>query len=312
MKKKVPAGPSAPPAGGEEVQQVLYPYGVGIDTHSRFIQVCVLKVSPNGTDAKSVTRVEAEFKTDWQSLLEARKWVLSVLPEVTDPRRFEHPKQLAAYCGCDPSLKISAGKVTSYVRRQGNLRLHQALLYAAAGLLRQLDSPLGRWGKAIAGRHKSGGYRKACGAIARRLACMLWHVHRKAEAFSYADYHFSQQLIVPETPLEEFLPRRAVKRLTSEGIKTAARLAEAYVNGKLAGILGLGQQTLKIIHEWVLRHGRRLDGEAPPHKAADPAKVPSGKIYVLNPALTFKPKRTPKNQTDAAPRGQRPAVKDKQ
>lgn len=32
------------PAGEEaqEVQQILFPYGIGIDTHSKFIQVCVL------------------------------------------------------------------------------------------------------------------------------------------------------------------------------------------------------------------------------------------------------------------------------
>jgi hypothetical protein len=85
MKTEVPAGPSAPPAAGAEVQQILYPYGVGVDTHSRFIQACVLKVSPDGTDRKSVVRLEAEFKTDWRSLLKARDWVLSLLPEVTDP-----------------------------------------------------------------------------------------------------------------------------------------------------------------------------------------------------------------------------------
>ena len=78
------------------------------------------------------------------------------LAEITDPRRFQNAKQVAAFAGCDPSLKVSAGKVTSYVRRQGNLRLHQALLYAASGLLRRRDDPLGQWGRSIAGRNKKG------------------------------------------------------------------------------------------------------------------------------------------------------------
>ncbi len=72
MKAEVPAGPSAPPSAVEEVQQILYPYGVGVDTHCHFIQTCVLKVSPGALDQKSVTRTEAEFKTDWHSPLKAR------------------------------------------------------------------------------------------------------------------------------------------------------------------------------------------------------------------------------------------------
>jgi transposase len=79
------------------------------------------------------------------------------LAEACDPRRFQVDKQVAAFSGCDPSLKVSAGKVTSLVRRQGNQRLHQALLYAAAGLLRRPAEPLGAWGKSITGRHKKGG-----------------------------------------------------------------------------------------------------------------------------------------------------------
>ena len=35
------------------------------------------------------------------------------LARVVTPRRFRNAKALAAYCGLDPSLKISAGKVTN-------------------------------------------------------------------------------------------------------------------------------------------------------------------------------------------------------
>jgi len=48
-----------------------------------------------------------------------------------------------------------------------------ALLYAASGILRKPNDKMGQWGKSIAGRHKKGGYRKACGALARRIACGL-------------------------------------------------------------------------------------------------------------------------------------------
>jgi len=86
---------------------------------------------------------------------------LTWLAEVTDPTRFDHAKQVAAYCGCDPSLQVSAGRVTSHTRRAGNARLHQALLYATSVVLRHPQTPLGPWGRPIAGRHKSGGRRKA-------------------------------------------------------------------------------------------------------------------------------------------------------
>jgi transposase len=109
---------------------------------------------------------------------------LTWLAEVTDPRRFDDQRQVAAFCGCDPSLKVSASKVTSYTKRQGNLRLHHALSYAARSLMTQANEPLGRWGRAIAGRHKKGGHRKGTAAVGRRIGCMLWHVHRKGEMFS--------------------------------------------------------------------------------------------------------------------------------
>ena len=102
----------------------------------------------------------------------------------------------------------------------GNIRLHQALLYAAAGILRQPSEPLGQWGRSIAGRHKKGGHRKACGAIARRLACALWHVHRKGELFSYDQYQLATTILLPTVGLDTFLPARAVKILRAEKITT--------------------------------------------------------------------------------------------
>src|SRR5437867_717157 len=53
---------------------VLRPYGVGIDTHSQFIQVCVLRQAEG-----VVHRYEAEFKTDWGSLRAAQEWTLGKL-----------------------------------------------------------------------------------------------------------------------------------------------------------------------------------------------------------------------------------------
>jgi hypothetical protein len=112
------------------------------------------------------------------------------LAEVIDPRRFGNSKQLAAYCGCDPSLKVSAGKVTQHVRRKGNLRLHDALSQCATSVVSRGSSELAKWGADIAAKHPKGGFRKAAGAVARRIAVALWHVHRKGEPFSMDGYNF--------------------------------------------------------------------------------------------------------------------------
>ena len=226
---------------------------------------------------------------------------LTWLAEVADPTRFDHPKQVAAFAGCDPSLKISAGKVTSHARRTGDERLHQALLYAASGVLRLTDSPLGQWGRSIAGRHKVGGHRKACGAVARRIACALWHVHRKAEPFSYAQYTLAQRLVVPYTKLAGFLPPRIVKLLAASAITTSQQLADAFNQGQLASIHGLGDTTLKNITQWMRKFGKRQPTAAADHPTMSDAtdaehlarralKTPSGKDYPLRPALTFPPR----------------------
>ena len=61
-------------------QQILREYGVGIDCHSRFIQVCVL-VNHGG----SVTRVEREFSTDWGDICNAKAWALDQLKVLPKP-----------------------------------------------------------------------------------------------------------------------------------------------------------------------------------------------------------------------------------
>jgi transposase len=233
---------------------------------------------------------------------------LSWLAEITDPRRFANAKQVAAFCGCDPSLKVSAGKITSYVRRQGNLRLHQSLLYAATGLLRRPEDPFGQWGRSIAGRHKKGGHKKACGAIARRLACGLWEVHRRGEPFSYEKYTLAQSLTCPLTPLGVILPPRAVKSLRDAGIRNSHQLARAYAEGKLAAIAGFGDSSISLVKDWVGKYGKygkygRQEGtpdhggETTDHRAqttdhdhfpgADAPESARVKTYSLDPSLRF-------------------------
>jgi hypothetical protein len=54
--------------------QVLKPYGVGIDTHSEFIAVCVMR-----QDGDRVVKTEQQFSTEWPSLLQARGWITNTL-----------------------------------------------------------------------------------------------------------------------------------------------------------------------------------------------------------------------------------------
>ena len=212
---------------------------------------------------------------------------LAWLAEVTDPRRFENAKQVAAFAGCDPSLKVSAGKVTSYTKRQGNLRLHHALLYAAKCLMTQANEPLGRWGRAIAGRHKKGGHRKGTAAVARRIACALWHVHRKAEMFSYEQYALACAIAVPDVPIASFLPPRACKILREHKLFRTRDLAAAYAAGTLAGIHGLGTRSIALIKDWITEHGtpvRPQQLSAPPFEGA---QKKHGRAYALKPDLAY-------------------------
>ena len=64
---------------GIEVQQTKS-YGVGIDTHSKFIQVSVLVKR----DLKFF-EYRHEFPTDWQSLVNAKSWALQVISSCSDP-----------------------------------------------------------------------------------------------------------------------------------------------------------------------------------------------------------------------------------
>jgi hypothetical protein len=83
------AGPRPAPAPSPETPpadvQVLRPYGVGIDTHSRFIQVCVMYQFTPRDGPVVVRKQEAQFKTHWQKLVDAKRWVLEILGSPPDP-----------------------------------------------------------------------------------------------------------------------------------------------------------------------------------------------------------------------------------
>ena len=64
---------------GMEVQDTKA-YGVGIDCHSKFIQVSVFV-----KHSMKFYEYRREFGTDWNSLVLAKKWVLTVITSRSDP-----------------------------------------------------------------------------------------------------------------------------------------------------------------------------------------------------------------------------------
>lgn len=175
------------------------------------------------------------------------------LAEIVDPRRFSCSKQVAAYCGCDPSLKVSAGKVTDQVRRKGNARLHWALLNAAAHVLSDPKSAMGCWGRSIAGRHKRGGYRRAKGAVARRIGCALWHVQRLGRPWDATGYTFGGVPEVPWVPLPAMgLPPRVAKLL--EPLGNSVDIVAALYSGRVVATPGLGEVAIAALKDWVAKN----------------------------------------------------------
>jgi transposase len=108
------------------------------------------------------------------------------LHEIGDVTRFPKSKAVGAYCGFDPSLKVSAGEVTAHVRRKGNAILHRMLIQAAQTAMR-MKGPVADWAAGIRGRKGKGGYQKAVGAVGRRLAHGLYFITLNQENWQWHD-----------------------------------------------------------------------------------------------------------------------------
>jgi transposase len=113
---------------------------------------------------------------------------IQFVSEIGTPKRFSDKKQIIAYCGFDPSLMVSAGKVTSHKPRKGNKELHKTLMRSASVLLNHRTEQFGIWATRIQKKHAKGGYKKACGAIAAKLVNSLYHCWLRKEVFSYDKY----------------------------------------------------------------------------------------------------------------------------
>jgi transposase len=100
---------------------------------------------------------------------------------------------VAAFAALSPEQKVSAGKVTSKLKRGGNKWIKTMLIQGAQSVMRR-DIPLAKWGHAIRIRSKEGGGKKAVAAVARRMCVAGYHVLRTQKPYddSKSDYKAAQ------------------------------------------------------------------------------------------------------------------------
>ena len=176
------------------------------------------------------------------------------LSRVVTPRRFSNEKALAAYCGCDPSLKVSAGKVTSTVKRGGRKDLHSAFCLAASNLMRLHSEPFGKCGYHSA--MQTGVWKKGVNALARKLIVALYFMASRGESFSYEKYKMIQEpdvLNVSSEILVRLNPdfRRYLRYLLKNNITDTKTLIHQYYICALPSIKGLGKHFFALVKDFI-------------------------------------------------------------
>lgn len=179
------------------------------------------------------------------------------LARIVTPRRFRNAKALSAYCGLDPSLKISAGKVTSTVMRNGNKALHRALNMSAHRLIRHHNEMFGIWGYNL--QQQTGKKKKAANAVARKLSVALYYMMKTGSEFTYDNYHSIRNIDVFNIPVEELVIinpdfKRYIRILKENNINTTVDLATAYITCSLGSCQGLGKKFFGILKDFLDHH----------------------------------------------------------
>ena len=176
------------------------------------------------------------------------------LAHIITPRRFPNKRALAAYCGLDPSLKTSAGHVTSGKKRGGCKEIHKALTSAGDRLIRNHNEMFGRWGYMI--YQQTGKWKKASSAVGRKLSTALYFMMLTGREFSYEKYNLVKSIDVFDFPVSE-LPslnpdfKRYVHILKENGIHTTSEMATQYLSCKLVMIKGLGRKFFTTVREFL-------------------------------------------------------------
>lgn len=176
------------------------------------------------------------------------------LANIITPLLFPNSNALAAYCGLDPSLKISAKKVTSTVKRGGHKDLHAALFMCASVLIKNHNGMFGKWGFTL---HKqTGRWKKATIAVARKLAVALYYMHMNAVEFSYDQYNLIKETIVIDITLDELTAlnnafKIYVRILTENGISSTTDLINQYYACQLKNYKGLGKKFYGLVEDFI-------------------------------------------------------------
>ena len=105
------------------------------------------------------------------------------LATIDDPRRFTSPDQVASYLGLVPAVYQSGEReVKGRITKHGDSLLRWLLVESAGVLLSHsnYDGALKSWGLKL---QETKGFGKARVAVARKLACLLFHMLRSDEAY---------------------------------------------------------------------------------------------------------------------------------
>jgi transposase len=110
----------------------------------------------------------------------------AVINTIGDPERFKKSRSVGAYLGLTVRRNQSGQKdVSGRISRCGDA-MTRSYLYEAAGVLpsrSKKHSALQNWGRAI---YRRSGYRKACIAVARKMAVTMHKMLLTGECFRYA------------------------------------------------------------------------------------------------------------------------------
>ncbi len=179
------------------------------------------------------------------------------LARVITPRRFRNAKALSAYCGLDPSLKISANKVTSTIKRGGCKDLHKALNMSAHRLIHNHNEMFGIWGYNL--QQQTGKKKKAANAVSRKLSVAMYYMMKTGTEFSYDNYRSIRNIDVFDIPVEELVLinsdfKRYIRVLKENGINTTVDLATAYITCSLGSCTGLGKKFFGLLKDFLDHH----------------------------------------------------------
>lgn len=179
------------------------------------------------------------------------------LSRIVTPRRFRNAKALSAYCGLDPSLKISAGKVTSTAMRGGNKSIHRALNMSAHRLIHRHNEMFGIWGYNL--QQQTGKKKKAANAVARKLSVAMYYMMKTGTEFTYENYHSIRNIDVFDIPVEDLVLinrdfKRYIRILKDNGINTTVDLATAYITCSLGSCQGLGKKFFGLLKDFLDHH----------------------------------------------------------